>query len=270
MRSWQYFIFIFIAPFALLAQTTHDFGHAERSYLPASYLKVLVWNIHGGLHEDFIEDYQELANESHLVLMQEADLSPQLEADLLKSDFTYTHARSFVSPISGANKGVATGSVSKATSTRALRSPVSELGFTTPKAVLLQTFKLSNRQQQLLVVNVHAINFVTNDMFRAHIDQIAKAMAAHKGPIIAAGDFNTWNESRLSSLDKAMDQLGLNRVAFGQGRSSFPDLGRWFGVRTGGAFDQVYVRGLTTRFKEVHAGIKSSDHKPLELHFSVQ
>lgn len=269
MRSWHIFIFTLLAPFALIAQTTYDFGQASRPELPASYLKVLIWNIHGGDHVDFKSDIEKLASKTHVFLMQEADLSPQLESDLLSLDFSYTHARSFVSPISGANKGVATGSVASATSTRAMRSPVSELGFTTPKAVLLQTYKLSNRSEQLLVVNVHAINFVTNDMFRAHITQIEKAMAAHKGPVIAAGDFNTWNESRLASLDRAMDRLGLSRVAFGLGRSSFPDLGRWFGVQTGGAFDQVYTRGLNIRFKEIHADIKSSDHKPIELHFSV-
>lgn len=252
-----------------MAQTTYEFGQPSRQQLPASYLKVIIWNIHAGNHHDFSDDIEALAASSHLLLMQEADLSPQLEADLLKLDFAYTHARSYISPISGANKGVATGSVADATSTRALRSPVSEFGFATPKAVLLQTFKLNNRAEQLLVVNVHAINFVTNDMFRAHIAQIEKAMAAHTGPIIAAGDFNTWNESRLSSLDHAMNRLGLSRIVFGQGRSRFPDLGRWFGVQVGGALDQVYTRGLITRFKQIHADLSSSDHKPLELHFSV-
>src|SRR5690606_8856652 len=184
-------------------------------------------------------------------------------------DVRYTHARSFISPVSGSDKGVATGSVAKAKITRALRSPVSELGVTTPKVVLLQTFKIENRTKELMVVNVHAINFVTNEMFRAHIEQIIKAIRAHQGPVVAAGDFNTWNEGRLKSLDQMMDAIGLTRVSLGVGRSEFPDLGRWFGVQTGGAFDQVYARGINVRFKTVHADIATSDHRPIELHFSI-
>lgn len=261
--------FLLASSFVAMAQTTSTFGTFSRQELPPSYIKMLVWNIHAGKDELFARDFSELSRGQHLVVLQEADLSNDLKDSLLPNDFFYTHARSYISPISKKIKGIATGSVSRPSTTRALRSPVSEFGVATPKAVLLQTFKIAKRKKQLLVVNVHAINFVTNEMFRAHINQIIKAIKAHKGPIVAAGDFNTWNEGRLKDLDVAMYSQGLSRVSLGIGRSQFPNLGRWFGVQTGGPFDQIYARGIEIRFKEVHAGINSSDHKPMEMHFSI-
>src|SRR5690606_31094917 len=174
---------IFLFSIIAHAQTTQGFGYAKREALPASYIKMLIWNIHAGKDEGFARDYAELASGHHLMLLQEADLTSELRADLLIHDVRYTHARSVISPVSGSDKGVATGRVAKAKIARALRSPVSELGVTTPKVVLLQTFKIENRTKELMVVNVHAINFVTNEMFRAHIEQIIKAIRAHQGPV---------------------------------------------------------------------------------------
>lgn len=269
MKSWHIFIFLFWLPLSLVAQTTTDFGQNSRVALPSSYIKALVWNIHAGAHEDFNHEFKKLSRNMHLGLFQEVDLNDSLESALLMADLAYTHARSYISPISGDKKGVAIGSVSPAQLTRALRSPVSEFGVATPKAVLLQTFKLENRKEELLVVNVHAINFVTNKMFYSHIDQILKAIKSHKGPMLIAGDFNTWNDQRLTYLDRQMSKQLIARAHLGRGRSQFPDIGRWFGVQTGGAFDQVYTRGVKLRFAEVHAWANSSDHKPIEIHFSI-
>ncbi|MBH48931.1 MAG: hypothetical protein CME71_12255 [Halobacteriovorax sp.] len=150
-----------------------------------------------------------------------------------------------------------------------LRSTVNEFGVVSPKAVLLQTFKIEKRTQDLLVVNVHAINFVTNNLFKEHMDQVIKAVRSHKGPVFMAGDVNTWNRERLRYLDVALSKISISRASLGQGRTRFPDLGRWFGMQLGGALDQVYTRGLTIRFSEVHAWSNSSDHKPIEVHFSI-
>ncbi len=257
-------------PLMAYAQITTDFGHHSREALPSSYIKTLIWNIHAGESNDFRKEFEQLSKNQHLTLLQEVDLNTELEANLLISDLYYTHAKSFISPLSGNKKGVATGSVSLPVTSRALRSTVVEFGVTTPKAVLVQLYKLTNRSEKLLVVNVHAINFVTNEMFKKHIDQIMKAVKFHHGPAILAGDFNTWNRQRLVYLDQQMKMQQFDRLSFKQGRSAFPNIGRWFGVQTGGEFDQVYTRGLEIRYKEIHAGSNSSDHKPIEIHFSVK
>ena len=256
--------------FSAYSQITSDFGYETRAELPSSYIKALVWNIHGGTNEAFKSEYEKLSKNQHLTLLQEANLNTELEANLLQTQLYYTHAKSYISPLSGNKKGVTTGSVSRPTTSRALRSTVVEFGATTPKAVLVQLYKLSNTDKKLLVVNVHAINFVTNDMFQEHIQQIIKAIKFHAGPALIAGDFNTWNKERLKYVDQQMNILKINRVSFKAGRSSFPNIGRWFGVQTGGEFDQIYIRGLETRYKHIHADSYSSDHKPIEIHFSLK
>ncbi len=251
------------------ANTPRTFGQTSREKLPASYLKALVWNIHAGKAANFSVELEKLSRGTHLHLFQEVDLTDELESTLLENDYLYTHANSYVSAISGAVKGVATGSVAPAQTNRMLRSTVNEFGVVSPKAVLLQTFKIEKRTQDLLVVNVHAINFVTNNLFKEHMDQVIKAVRSHKGPVFMAGDFNTWNRERLRYLDVALSKISISRASLGQGRTRFPDLGRWFGMQLGGALDQVYTRGLTIRFSEVHAWSNSSDHKPIEVHFSI-
>lgn len=270
MKTWRILIFSLLAlPLLSYAQVTTNFGISTRSELPSNYIKALIWNIHAGEHVEFRSDYQYLTKDSHLLLMQEVDLNSALESTLEDIDLYFTHAKSYISPLSGNKKGIATASVAKPVTTRALRSNVVEFGATTPKAVLVQLYKLSDRKESLLVVNVHAINFVTNEMFYQHINQIMKAIKFHKGPALIAGDFNTWNKSRLQYLDNEMNKQALERVQFNGGRSSFPNLGRWFGVEIGGELDQVYFRGINIRFKEVHSAIDSSDHKPIEIHFSI-
>tara|TARA_R110000868_G_scaffold180754_4_gene421437 strand:- start:978 stop:1790 length:813 start_codon:yes stop_codon:yes gene_type:complete len=269
MKYWQIFILSFFLAFSVNARPTRDFGQSSRSALPASYIKALVWNIHAGKDESFASELKTLNRGTHLQLFQEADLTDELESILLEHDYSYTHARSYTSALSGAIKGVATASVARATNTRALRSTVNEFGVVSPKAVLLQTFKIENRKKDLLVVNVHAINFVTNKLFKEHMNQIIKAIKSHTGSVLMAGDFNTWNKERLSYLDKELSRLSITRASLGQGRTRFPDLGRWFGVQLGGALDQVYIRDLTIRYSEIHAWSESSDHKPIEIHFSV-
>ncbi|PIP89601.1 MAG: hypothetical protein COW01_11530 [Bdellovibrionales bacterium CG12_big_fil_rev_8_21_14_0_65_38_15] len=270
MKAWLILVFsILLLPTIGSAQITSTFGVDSRSELPSGYIKALIWNIHAGEDVNFRSDYHQLAKDSHLLLMQEVDLNSSLQSTLEDTELYFTHAKSYISPLSGNKKGVATASVSKPSTTRALRSSVVEFGATTPKAVLVQLYKLSDRKDSLLVVNVHAINFVTNEMFYQHIDQIIKAIKFHKGPALVAGDFNTWNKSRLRYLDNQMNKQNIERVKFNGGRSSFPNIGRWFGVEIGGEFDQVYTRGIKVRFKEIHSSITSSDHKPIEIHFSI-
>ena len=47
------------------------------------------------------------------------------------------------------------------------------------------------------MANLHAINFALGtDAYRAQLDAIATELSHHRGPIVVAGDFNTWNDER--------------------------------------------------------------------------
>ena len=62
-----------------------------------------------------------------------------------------------------------------------------------PKSALYARYRLSNGSD-LVTVNLHAINFTlgTKD-FQNQIEQLENAVKKHKGPLIIAGDFNTWS-----------------------------------------------------------------------------
>ena len=62
-----------------------------------------------------------------------------------------------------------------------------------PKAT---NYALPN-QQLLLSVNLHAINFTLGiSDLKQQLDDAADIMRHHTGPIIFAGDLNTWSDER--------------------------------------------------------------------------
>ena len=84
---------------------------------------------------------------------------------------------------------------------------------------------------------------------------IKSLLASHQGPIIVAGDLNTWSERRQRLVDEFMREHGLEPVVF------TPDL------RTtvfGRALDHVYVRGLKAENAEV-IPVTTSDHNALRM-----
>lgn len=64
----------------------------------------------------------------------------------------------------------------------------------------------------LLVVNVHAINFVRANQFLREIDFIKKELFEHQGPLIVAGDFNVWSRRRRLHLLRFCRSVGLRHA----------------------------------------------------------
>ena len=122
----------------------------------------------------------------------------------------------------------------------------------------MTTYPLANTS--LLVVNVHAVNFVTVSKFARQVEQIVKPVAAHDGPCIVAGDFNTWNEGRWQYLSESMHGAGLARVP-AQSR-------RWRHFNR--ALDHVFYRSLHLMNARTLPHVKSSDHVPLWAEFGVR
>lgn len=244
-------------------------GEAKLDQLP-SELKVLVWNIHDGKDKLFSYDYQHLMDDKHLALIQEANLNTDVVSALRQTSLGYTHVTSFKSIVNKIKMGVAIGSRALALSSVGLVSRVRELKSLSRKSALLQTFKISGLKEALMVASVHGINFVPNQQFVWHMQQIAEAMLSHQGPIFMGGDFNTWNPARLRHLDRIMGELGLKRADFPAGRKRFPNIGTLLGYQTGGELDQVYTRDLKIKERNVLTEVTSSDHVPLELEISLK
>ncbi len=211
-------------------------------------VRLLNWNIKKG--EDgaaWAADLQKLTADRNLVTLQEGYESPLVNSTLQSlPGLSFYMTGSFV--YRGAMTGVITGSTSEPSRAEFRRSPGVEPIFNSPKMTALSYFKM-NETRELLVANLHGLNFVGVDKFEAQLLNVAEALAAHTGPLILAGDFNNWNAARTQVLDSFAARLGLEAVAFS----------RPSGDKN---IDHVFVKGCTVEKAEMPAGVKTSDHAP--------
>ena len=127
----------------------------------------------------------------------------------------------------------------------------------TPKTSLLTRFTLSDGGQ-LVVANLHAINFTTDATpFLESWQELEAILKPHNGPLIVAGDFNTWSAERQAMVVNTTRRMGLEPVHFPSDQRT-----RIFDR----AIDHVYFRGLVPVEAIVYA-VKTSDHNPMRVTF---
>ena len=123
-----------------------------------------------------------------------------------------------------------------------------------PKSAVITWFRLSDTAQTLAVVNVHAINFsLSLEAYRAQFTALGDALAAYEGPIIFAGDLNTWTEGRSQAVSETAARLGLVEITFTDDKRSL-----FFGKQ----LDHILIRGLEMIESSV-IPVTSSDHNPV-------
>jgi endonuclease/exonuclease/phosphatase (EEP) superfamily protein YafD len=110
-------------------------------------------------------------------------------------------------------------------------------------------------ERKLLVANVHAINFAGFGNFEAQMQHIELALAAHRGPALLAGDFNTWTTRRLRRIEGLMRSTGLEPIAFANDRRATP-------------LDHAFVRELDVLDSRIHRS-RASDHAALSFELSL-
>lgn len=134
-----------------------------------------------------------------------------------------------------------------------------EFKYATHKVTLITKHKIS-LDKELLIVNLHAINFVKNSAFQNELYNIKSAIKSHKGPMIVAGDFNTWNVKRVHMLREFTNELSLQEVGFG-------DSSKLKKVFTN-CLDYIFYRDLKLTDSKV-IDTKLSDHNPIIATFKV-
>ena len=226
------------------------------SQLSADSFSVLSWNIHKGSDDGFHTDFIRHVNGIDILLLQEAALSSEFES-WLGGDFQkWLLAVAFERQ--GTKIGIMAASKASPLSYCAFQEP--EPYIVVPKMMLISTYPLSGSFERLLVVNVHMVNFtITSEVVRKQLRVIGEIIQAHEGPVIVAGDFNTWNNDRQTVVDEAMQKLLLEPVGFE------PDHRTRFMSR---AVDGIYYRGLDVLGSSTHV-VESSDHNPLEVRFAL-
>jgi endonuclease/exonuclease/phosphatase (EEP) superfamily protein YafD len=228
----------------------------QHAALDAADLRLLVWNVQKAKHAGWSEDFLRLGTPMDILLLQEAHLTEPFSSTMEQSGFHWSMAHAFT--YSGSGTGVLTASRTPASRTCLTRTaePLVRL----PKSALITWHPLGDAGSELLMANLHGINFSTGTgRFSEQLDEVADILRAHDGPLILAGDFNDWSERRSAILESLAGELGLLRLALSEDRRS-----RHFGRPV----DHVFYRDLDVLEARSEA-VTSSDHNPLLVRFRL-
>lgn len=231
---------------------------ARGGELDAQAIRLASWNLHKGADPGWEADLGQLIAQTDVLLIQEAGVSPHLRSVLEKGGFSWLLSSAF--EYLGHEFGVLTATRIQPDSACTLRAYEPLLGI--PKAALITRYRLAGRNETLAVANLHAINFTLDiEAYRAQLDGIVDALSGHDGPIVVAGDFNTWNSDRDNAVRVLASRLSLVPAEFAVDART-----RFMGEHV---FDRVYGRGV--EFVGARAwSVTSSDHNPLLVSFRVR
>lgn len=198
-----------------------------------------------------------IENESiDILLLQEVKKNLAVELDI--SDYSYILSPNIQTPRHAF--GVLTAFKQSCEDVLSLLTNKRELTYATHKVTLITKHKIS-QDKQLMIANLHAINFVKNSDFYNELNSIKSVMELHKGPMIFAGDFNTWNVKRVNFLKEFTRELSLKEVVFDDSRS----IKKVFS----NSLDYVFYRGLELIDSKVIDTKKISDHNPIIASFEI-
>ena len=241
-------------------------GLYDRAGVLPSSITLVTWNVQKINDPKMPEDLLDLIQQykPDLVFLQEA------RGDLLhvgRMGGYFANGWKYPWP-GGATIGVLT--LSKMAPVRIQPIPTKwrEFFVTAPKVSLITEHLLPNGET-LLAVNVHLLGFERwgTLKLRSQLDELKIVMADHPGPIIMAGDFNTWNQKRLGVVTRTTGDLKLLEVTeLPPGRKSadfyWACLNWLFGVERDLPLDRIYYRGFMQDSAQV-LPYYSSDHRPI-------
>ncbi len=227
-------------------------GHPERENWGDWPLRVTIWNIFKGCGgEHFYNDLRLLCFESDLLLLQEALLSHRSMEELSLDGFLGVHGASY-ERADKLRDGVMTlarmrpGEVPKRVLCK-YPEPVLK----TPKAALVTEYPLHDGRN-LTVVNLHATLIRTIRRAREELEHLIEHLEIGDGPLIFAGDFNTFTPRYFQAVAHTLEKLDLSYVEIpNDPRKGINHL------------DQLFVRGMTVEAIEIDTRIRSSDHFPI-------
>lgn len=235
-------------------------GSAQHKQL-GPVIRCLVWNIWKAKHRRWFDDFKQLSDDRDLLLLQEAVSNAPSDSHFSSSShLEWIMARSHRHPRSGIETGVKTGCIAQAIDAQMHGSMHREPIVDTQKMLLQTNYHLSNGHQ-LMVLNMHAVNFVPQHKYVAQMDQLAAVLDKHKGPIILAGDFNTWSTPRYACFADVVCNADLFEAQM-QRQCKIRHMNKHL--------DHVFYRGLTLRTVESLAHVKSSDHAPIHVTFEQE
>lgn len=223
-------------------------AHGE---LDSGDIRLVNWNIQRGADPRWTTDLATFESDPDLIVLQEVPLNSNAWGVVTAHQYHsfspgYRTRRSLT--------GVMTVSAAKPLTQCNLVSV--EPWLRSPKATVITEYGLTNTDQTLLVVNIHAVNFTfgTHD-FHKQFRQALSILNDHAGPILLSGDFNTWHWRRSEILKEMTDSLSLEMLDYDEDHRK-----RFFGQ----PLDHIYIRGLEV-LEATTRQVDSSDHNPMSV-----
>ncbi|GAB3091506.1 endonuclease/exonuclease/phosphatase family protein [Aestuariicella hydrocarbonica] len=215
------------------------------NYALPDQIALVSWNIYKAQGENLTRDLAQLNSQADIVLLQEALLNHELVG--LKPYWRFAPGYSDGT----LQSGVLT--LSRWPATVHCHFVHQEPWLRTPKATNVVEYVISDGRR-LLAINLHAINFSLGLAdYRQQLDDVIAIIQQHQGPVVFAGDLNSWSLRRGKLLDERLQSAGLVSADFHHdNRTRF-----W-----GQPLDHVWVRGIDISDTEVPT-YSSSDHNPL-------
>ena len=227
---------------------------AQSAALPSSF-SLLSWNIYKQ-QGDWQPELEQWLDNSELLVLQEAKASPELQDWLQLQDYSWSQVAAF--NWKNTENGVLTAAKSPATQTcgQRLLEPATRI----PKSLLFSYYSLEDSPQQLLLVNLHAINFsLRGRTYNEQLQMISREISDYSGPVIVAGDFNRWNARREGFLSRwAKREQLIEALPNPDHRTRF----------MGYALDAVFYRGLELEEAQSMES-EASDHSALQMRFRI-
>ena len=158
----------------------------------------------------------------------------------------------FIMPFRNIQTGTALVSKIQPSTSYGILSKEKEVKFHTRKSMMVGTYPIDHGT--LTIFSCHALNFVTNGMWRRNMDQWMAYIPA-TGRVIFAGDFNTWNKGRFTYLDEKLKAIGFTYAHFEH--KGFLKL------------DHIWVRDVSILSTLCDYTIPASDHYPVTLTFTI-
>lgn len=220
-------------------------------------ISFLNWNIYKADGENWQRDLSAFAQSHNVMTIQEATLDKDFTDLLEHYDFSWTMNTAF--SFNGTVAGVMTAAASGAIHSCGFQ--VKEPIIRIPKSTLISYYAISGADEKLLVANIHGINFTLGlDVYRDQLEQLYHAVEHHHGPMIIAGDFNSWSEERLAEVGKLVKKLHLSQLEYPINNKTHV---------FGNAIDHVFYRQLELISNRVWQ-VSSSDHNPISVNFRYQ
>lgn len=245
---------------AILANCQYPSAIQDEAALPASF-SLLNWNIYKqqGDWQPELSQWLAQADASNIdiLVLQEAKASPELKDWLAQRHFHWFQVAAF--SWQDTDNGVLNAARTQAT--RVCGQRLLEPATRIPKSLLFSYYSLEGSAQQLLLVNLHGVNFsLRGRTYNGQLALISEVIGDYPGPVIVAGDFNRWNARRQGFLTRWAEKEQLTEAL------PTPDVRTRF---LGYPLDGVFYRGLTLEHARSMES-QASDHSAMQVRFTVK